>query len=269
MLPLRKGDFPTSRDELQAALREGLTPAFRLPDGKPVVTVEGDYPALDKLHVDLTDAAIKDDYRPLQPSPAGQPGVTAAQFRIAGGPLRYEQAALSLDFSARDARFEFTRDARGKNLLNPVDANDGRLLFWVDKPNLEALAQAVGKRLGDEYDATVEKTEITLTGEGDRSVSVSLRVTAVKKIMLSKVRVTLSGEGKLTIDDQLNATLCGLSVEGEGMVGAMVVSLVEEEIQQWNGRSFSLTAFSLGKMKLRDLKIRCDNGLQVEAAFGS
>jgi len=154
-------------------------------------------------------------------------------------------------------------------LLNPVDATDGRLLFWVDKPNLEALVQAVARRLGEEYDATVEKTDLTLTGEGDRSVGVQLRVTAVKKIMLSKVRATISGQGKLTIDDQLNATLSGLSVEGEGMVGAMVVSLVEEEIQQWEGRSFPLTAFGLGRLKVRDVKIRCDNGLQVEAAFGS
>ena len=33
MLPLRKGDFPASRDDLQAALREGLAQAFRLPAG--------------------------------------------------------------------------------------------------------------------------------------------------------------------------------------------------------------------------------------------
>src|SRR5437667_5801215 len=238
MLPLRKGDFPASREDLQAALREGLAQAFRLPEGKAVVTLEGSYPALDKLQVDLTDALIKDDYRPAQPSAAGQPGVTAVQFRIAGSPVRYEQAAVSLDLSARDARFEFTRDARGKNLLNPVDAKEGRLLLWVDQPNLEMLAQTVAKRVGDEYDAKVEKTEITLTGEGDRAVSVNLRVTAVKKVMLSKVRATISGAGKLTIDDQLNATLSGLSVEGEGMVGAMIVSLVEDEIKQWDGRRF-------------------------------
>src|SRR5205807_7616995 len=105
-----------------------------------------------KLQVDLTDALFKDDYRPAQPSATGQPGVTAAQFRIAGSPLRYEQAAMFLELSARDARFEYTRDLRGRNLLNPVDATDGRLLGWVDKPNLEALVQAVAKRVGEEYD---------------------------------------------------------------------------------------------------------------------
>jgi len=47
-----------------------------------------------------------------------------------------------------------------------------------------------------------------------------------------------AARGKLSIDDQLNATVSGLSVEGEGMVGAMIVSLVEDEIKQWDGRTF-------------------------------
>ena len=42
----------------------------------------------------------------------------------------------------------------------------------------------------------------------------------------------------------------------------------QDELQQWEGKTIPLAAFSLGSLRLRDVRIDCQNGLSLDATFG-
>jgi hypothetical protein len=107
--------------------------------------------------------------------------------------------------------------------------------------------------------------ELTLTGEGERSIAAEVRVKAKKLMVSGVVRIT----GRVDIDDELNATVSRLDAEGEGVVGSMASGLVRSKLKPFEGRTFPLMTFSLGDVSLRDLKIDVKNNVQVTAEFGS
>src|SRR5262245_8549725 len=133
MLPLGGPSFPTNRDELISSVTEGLAAVFQMPGGRPRLLDVGDgYPELDRLHIDMTGAALRPDYRPAPPDGPRQPGVTVADLRVEAHPLCHGQAPVEFELSAGAVRFEIARDARGRGLLLLVEARNGHLLIHVD-----------------------------------------------------------------------------------------------------------------------------------------
>jgi hypothetical protein len=269
MLPLRDDSLPATPADLAASLKEGLAAVFQMPTTTNPVQVNAPaYPALEQLRIDVTEAAIRADYRPAPASGPRRPGVTVAHFEIVGRPVRYAQAPIFLELSADDARFEITHDANGRPILDPSDARDGKLSVRVGQADLQALLLAAARAAAAAHSVNIESVDVQLRGRGPRSATVELRVTASKKVFLAPVRVIVRGQGTLTIDDLLQATISGLSCQGEGIVGAMVTGMIQDELKQWEGRTIPLTAFSLGSLRLRDLRIDCQNGLNLDATFG-
>src|SRR5436309_547735 len=130
-------------------------------------------------------------------------------------------------------------------------AKHGRLHARMSHADLEALLRATFQSAAVRHGVVIEKTELTFACADERSVAVHLRVTGSKRMAFVTVRAVLHGRGRLVIDEALQATLCGLSCEGEGVVGQMLVGLIQDQVRQWEGRSFPLTAFSLGELQLR------------------
>jgi hypothetical protein len=269
MLLLGNHSLPTNRDELNASLHTGLQSAFLLPARDSIVSADGSFPALTNLALNLTGASMKPDYRPARPQGARQPAIYVRQFRIEGRPVRYEQSGINLELVAEDMQFDFSRDALGRNLLDPSAARHGQLHASIAQADLQTLFLTAVRQAAAEHDAAVEHGEIKLTSRGTRSAHVHLRVVASKKVFLTRVEATIHAEGRLDVDDSLNATFSGLSCKGEGMVGTLVAGMVRQEIKHWEGRSLPLATIGLGSLRLRDLHIRCENGLHVQAAFGS
>jgi hypothetical protein len=149
-----------------------------------------------------------------------------------------------------------------------VAAREGHFLTQLGQSDLEALLLAGARAAAAAHDVTIERTELALSCDGARTVLFQLRVTASTKILLAKLRATIRGSGRLAIDDALNAHLSQLHCEGEGMTGTLAVGLIRRELEQWEGRTFPLTAFSPTGLALRDLRLGCRDGLQVEARFG-
>jgi hypothetical protein len=111
----------------------------------------------------------------------------------------------------------------------------------------------------------VQDLQVTLTGQGERSLAADVRVKAKKAILSGTVHLT----GRVDIDDNLNATLSGLDCKGEGAIGKLAAGLVQGKLKEYEGRKVSLMAFSLGDVRLRDVKIdAAGNDLRVTAAFG-
>jgi hypothetical protein len=269
MLPLGGYAFPKSHDELVAALTDGLSQVATLPTARQVVEADRDgYPALQTLKIDLTEARVRDAYQPAKPAGERQPGITAARLDILGRPVYSGTAAIYYEVSLTEARLDFQRDARGRNILIPVDARSGRISVRMSQADFEALVLCQARATAGRHGITVESLQWSWQSQGDRSLGAHARLATSKSLGFVTISAMIRGGGQLQIDEQLNARISGVSCEGEGLVGTLIVALAQRRLKRLEGAVVPLASYSLGKLKLRDLKLRCQDGLEAEALFG-
>lgn len=268
MFPLAGKEFPTSSESLAQSIRDALADVFTLPKGDATVRAEGGaYPAIDRLRIDLDGATVRATTPPQKPkAPAGrQPGVSVGRLDVQGRPIRYQQSAVDIDLTAADVRLDYARDDAGRPVLVLAAAGDGRVDVRVGKDDLQALLRAAATEGAAAQGVKIQDLQVTLTGRGDRALSADVRVKAKKAILSGTVHLT----GRVDIDDDLNATLSGLDAKGEGAIGSMAAGMVKGKLKEYEGRKVSLMAFSLGDVRLRDVKIDAAGAdLRVTAAFG-
>jgi hypothetical protein len=130
---------------------------------------------------------------------------------------------------------------------------------------LERLVQEAARAAAETQGIKIEDLDLKLTSKGPRSAAAEVRVKAKKSILSGVVII----KGRLDIDDELNATISELNASGDGLVGKAAAGLVQGKLKQYDGTKVSLMAFSLGDVKLRDLKIDLKGALKVSASFGS
>jgi hypothetical protein len=75
--------------------------------------------------------------------------------------------------------------------------------------------------------------------------------------------------GRFTIDEQLNARLSDLSLDGDGMILKLAGSYARPHLDRLEGRVFPLLAFTPGGLALRDVKLTAGENLMVSARFGA
>jgi hypothetical protein len=268
VFPLAGKDFPTSADELAAAITEALAQVLTLPGPDGVVKVEGgEYPSIRKLKINLDDAVVSATQPPPKPKPAGQrePGIAVDQLEITGKPIKYEQSKLELELKGSGVKFDFARDKKGQPLLVLADAKEGHVQAKMSKQDIEAVARAAAEMAAKQQGIKIEDLDLTLSQEGKRSLAADVRVKAKKMMVSGVIRIT----GRVDIDDEMNATISKLDAGGEGMVGTMAAGLLKSRLKPYEGRTFPLMTFSLGDVALRDLKIEVKDDVQVAADFGS
>jgi hypothetical protein len=269
VFPLTGKDFPSSSEELATAIADALTEVLTLPNKEKVVTVSGGaFPHIRQLRINLDGASVSVTEPPPKPKPAGkrEPGIEVDQLDVSGHPIRYEQSKLDLDLHAKGVKFDFARDKNKKPLMVLADAREGRVEAKMSKADIEAVVKSITGRLAKQQGISLQDLDLKLTSETDRSVAVEVRVKAKKMIMSGVIHI----KGRLDLDDELNATVSGLSASGEGVVGAMVSGIVQSKLKPYEGKKFPLMAFSLGDTTLRDLNISAQGAnLQVTASFGS
>ena len=118
MLPLPRRELPGNREELQAALTDGLRLLFDLPANQTRVAIEeAGYPALARLRMYLTGAVARRDYRTAPLVAGSRPGLTVAQFEVVGQPVYFEQTAIFVRLSGQEVHLEIAQDERGRMVL--------------------------------------------------------------------------------------------------------------------------------------------------------
>jgi hypothetical protein len=267
MFPLAGKSFPKSDRELTDAIRGALLDVFSLPKDADAVTAAGGFPDLKKLTIDLDGARVTATDPPPKPAPAGKrtSGLTVAQLEVSGRPIHYGNGKVDVYLKAKGVEFDFAKDKGGHPLLVLADAAEGQAEVKIGSKDLQAIVLAVAAAGAKEHGVTIQDVEIKLTSEGKRSVAADVRVTAKKSIVKGVVRLT----GRADVDDALNAKISDLSCVGEGMIGKMAAGFLSGRLEEFNGREFPLMTFSLGDVKLRDLKVDAKGGLNVTAQFGS
>jgi hypothetical protein len=267
MFPLAGKDFPESAEELSDAIEDALKDVFTLDKGTGVSVEGGKFPAVKKVTIDLDGASVSATKPPPKPEGVGkrEDGITVERLEVSGHPIRYEEAELDLGLSARGVTLDFDRDKKGKPLLVLNDAKEGKVEAKISKEDLENLVLEAARVAAGAQGVKIEDLDLKLTSKGPRSAAAEVRVKA-KKMMMTGVVVI---KGQLDIDDELNATVSGLSASGEGIVGSAAAGIVQGKLRQYDGTKVSLMTFSLGDVKLRDLKIDLKGALKVSASFGS
>ncbi len=189
----------------------------------------------------------------------------ALEFRLTARPLIYEQARLNVSLSATGVAFEFAHDDRQRLLLVPARVESGQLGIDVRHADLEALILAGAQAASASQGVNVQKVELQLTSLGPRSAAINLRVVAKKMFVTATLRIA----GRLDIDEQLNASLSGLTCEGEGIVGTLATGVLRPKLQKLEGRSFPLMTFALGETRLRDIEIGTADPVTLKASFSN
>ncbi|MDQ6655945.1 MAG: hypothetical protein M3Y80_09050, partial [Verrucomicrobiota bacterium] len=67
----------------------------------------------------------------------------------------------------------------------------------------------------------------------------------------------------------LNASLSGLTCNGEGAIGSLACGVLQPHLEKVDGRTFPLMALPLGDVRLRDVRLAAGANLSVTAEFGA
>jgi hypothetical protein len=267
IFPLRDGRLPRSRDELDESLTRGWDKAMQVPDASKLVQIQGEgYPALESLRIDLSDATMPNGKaEKVQPNNRPQTRLGVERFELVGEPLLCRQGRLNLTVSAADAHLDLERDRRGKPIMLLAEAKDANLTFEATGADLQRILLADLRAAASPFGVDVISTSLHLTSDSDRSVSVDLQV-------LTKFALIPAGmhfKAHVDIDDNMNAKLTGLSCDGDQVLGPLIVGLIRPGLAKYDGRSRPLISFPSGKMHLRDVRIRVDDSVHLNAAFGT
>jgi len=268
MFPLAGTNFPESSSQLAAAIRGALSEVLELPSDDRVVDVEGgDFPALQRVTVNLSGAKvnIKDVPPPPVPGKTRRPGITVDRLEVLGQPISYAAGKADLKLNASGVSFDFARDTQGRPMLLLSNAREGDVRVTSGKEDVRAMLMAAASAAAKQQGITIQDLQLDLVSEGTRSIGGDARVKA-KKLMMSG---TVYVRGKVDIDDNLVATLSNLHCGGEGVVGSIAAGFLQGRLKQAEGKSFPLTGFSLGDVSLHDLKISVARTIQISAEFGN
>ncbi len=265
MFQLNSTETPNTVETLRAAMEASLGKFFALPDGRRGISLTGDFPNLQEMCIDLDGAAVREDAPVEKPDAQGalQPGPSAARLVVHGRPLRAMGAQLEMTMEAKEVRFVYGRDEKGRLLMLPERVQAGHVEISIRLGQIETLLlNAANRALGKTVNITA--VAVTLTQTAGRSLKFEAKVTA-KKLISTVIRI----QGKLDIDDRLHARASELSCAGEGMVGRAVSGLLGGHLQKLDGRQWPLMSVSLGQVRLKDVQLRVEDGLSIAAHFGS
>jgi hypothetical protein len=207
------------------------------------------------------------DNPPPRPKPVGKrrDGLQVNQLEVSAHPIRYQDSKLMFELKATGVELDYARDKGGRPLLVLTDAAEGHVKAKISKKDIEELVLQLVTVAAEQQGVKVQELELGLESDGPRSIAVDARVKAKKMGISGVVHV----RGRLDVDDQLNAVFSDLECEGEGMVGTLAAKLIQPKMREYQGRKIPLVAFSLGDLRLHDVKISLKDALQVEASFGN
>jgi hypothetical protein len=260
MLPISADSFPVTSDELTAAIERG----FAAGGVKPAtIAAEGAYPQLTKLSVDLTGAELTRDDRLRGFSGASAGTVTVGRLEMFGEPFYFEKAPVQARLEGEAVEMKITGEPQVGSLILE-GAGKGEVSISVTIEALEGLLQSFAAEAAKKQGIEIKKTKLTLTQEGPRAVAFRAEVTAKVFIMSATLALT----GRLDIDDEFNARLSALGLDGDAMVMNLAGSFLKPRLQQLEGKVIPLFAFLPGGIKLRDIQVSVTSALQVQARFG-
>jgi len=225
------------------------------------------FPALDALHIDLTDGELRPSTTKdrIRVNNRIEESLKVSRLDVRGQPMLLRNARLNMSLIASGAQLAFERDRKGRPVMMLAEARSGMLAIDVTQADLESLLLQNARDAASKYGITVEKTRLKFTPQTPRSIQASL-YGATK---IGFVPAGMHFKAHMTIDNAMNARITGLTCDGDDVLGPIIVGLLRPALANYNGRTRPLLSFPAGKLQLRDVGLRVDDALHLTANFGS
>ncbi len=256
---------PATTPDLLVCLANLLAQAITITP--QTIAATGQFPALDKLIIDLTRATPLDH-------PAAKwstaPGETVSEFTVAslqitGRPFGTGVREASIEASATNCKGQFIKSPDNELALRLAGAQSGQLRVSITRANVEAAALAQAAQTARAQGVEIKSVNITWQTQGDKTLAAQILINAKKGFFPA---ANLKVKGQLQIDDSLTATISSLSVDGEGMVGSIGAGLIRPKLMQADGTKKSLLSLPLDAIKITGVKLTATpDQLTVEATF--
>jgi hypothetical protein len=266
--PIGGKDLPQTRDALAVAITNGLRDRMQLPTNAEPVHMDGaGYPALDKLSIDLTDAAISSDHKLPKLKPRGEieQGVKAQQFEFKADPMKVDGADIHLNITATDVDLGLQRDPLGKPILVLSEAKDGKVTCDTTMKDLSQIFRASADFRGKSYGLRVQQANLKLASGNEHQLLADLRL----KSTLTLIPIALHFTAQADVDDAGNAHLSKLSCDGDDIAGWLISGFIRPALNKQQ-RTVQLIQFPTDQIKLHDVGVKLDgDAVHITAGFGS
>jgi hypothetical protein len=258
---------PGNTSEFVACVRGLLAQGIAASAG--AVQVAGEFPGMSGLTIDVTGATPVDRPAARWSDESGGEAISdfsVAALRVIGEPFGDAARPIDLEVSARQCRGRFVRTANGDVALRIAAASDGRLRASIARTTVERIAMIEAGKAARAQGVEIKDVQVSWRSDGGpRDLALEVQVKAKKGFLpAAVVRV----RGRVAIDASMMATISGLSVDGEGMVGGLAAGMIRPKLAQAEGMSKSLLALPLDDLRITDVRVDVtDDRLTVEGAF--
>lgn len=254
--------LPADNGSFIAALAYGLAP---LGVDAAAVRVEGAFPKLDLLRVDLTGARLHRGLRASQAAGERAPLCFARVVEAGGAPVHAEMLPAQFSLRAEDVVLVAAdAEAGAGKVLAFGRAGSGTFEISAKRADLEQAMFSAAQEAASSKGAEVKSVDLALESRGPRAVAARATVTA--KAMFFTTSVVVSGV--IEVDDELNARVRGLDCEGEGMIGKMAAGALRSQFEKIEQQVVPLGRAVAG-LRLRDVTLEAGEVLRIRGNFAA
>jgi hypothetical protein len=267
---LGTGPMPQTATELSDALQRGWSQAIRFPDPNSVVSMEQPgFPTIGALKLNLTDGQVKivsgKKKDRIKLSNTVEQELQVGKLEVHGDPLLVRKARIHMNLNANSAQMVLERDRVGRPVMMLQDADSGSLSFAVSVADAEALMLKSAREAAADYAITVESMRLKITANTPRNLDVNLHVAT----LVGFIPAGMTFKAHVDVDDGMNAKISGISIDGDEALGPLISTLLRPALTKHNGETRPLVGFPAGKIQLKDVAVRVDDSLHLDAAFGT
>ncbi|MGI8820426.1 MAG: hypothetical protein ACR2ID_06120 [Chthoniobacterales bacterium] len=266
MFPLYTSLFPASAPDLSDLLNASVQRLFANAPC-PVAVRDENYPRLAEITITLDGAELRSDPpRPPRVQDGGSgPGVEIGQLHLQANEASLGPAIASIRLDARNLVLNRGTDANGEIVLVLKSAADGQIEASAETQQIESAIAAVAKQEAAKHGVTIDQVQLSVRPRGERSLDADVQLRAKKLFFTTVIKIA----AKLDLDEQLNATVSGLTCSGDGAIGSLACGVLQPHLQKIDGRSVSLLALPLGEIRLREVRLAAGDRISVRAEFGA
>ncbi len=261
MIPFLCDSPPDSASSLAAAIAAGLE-LYGVKARK--TDVEGTFPNLDSVTIDLSGGVFKPDLKSSHRNGARAGRITSSRVVITAIPLLIETLPIEIHAQAREVALVDASTAKG-SFLALDSAAEGNIEIAAEIAKLEAFLHAKAVEAASQHGADIRETHLTVQARGDRALT--FRMEVIAKFFLLKANVTLSGDAR--IDDALNLHFSNLEIGGHAMAAGLLSKFARPRLDALQREPIPLGELALGDVKLRNVKVACDEAIRITAEFGN
>ena len=261
MFALGGDAFPNDTQSLRTALTRGAG----LPGAREgAVTIEGDFPSLEILRMNLTGVRL-DARTPLATAPENAAGgFFARTLCIAAEPALLASVPIQVRLDAEDCVFAFGTAADGTRTASLQSCTKGTLDASAAAADLQGALLALARDAASAQGAEVESVRLTLDAESPRRIAVT--AVAVAKAMFFTATLTI--RGRIGMDAEFNVRLSDATCKGDGMIANLAAAQLRPRLVELEARTFSIRSFLPSGLQPGDVTLTGGAALRILATFG-